>query len=113
MTAPDIRIETPETIHDWMVRGEAVVYDVREQHEWQEAHIDGALLLPLSQFDPAAISVPEGKRLVFHCRSGVRCGAAAQQMVLAGAPVGVDGTIYRLAGGIIGWAQSGLPVSQG
>ncbi|KZD12330.1 rhodanese-like domain-containing protein [Oceanibaculum pacificum] len=109
MPAPDIQMIDPETLRGWLVRGEAVLYDVRERHEWDEARIDGATLMPLSQFDAARIETPEGKKLVFHCRSGVRCGAAAGQMALAGA----QGPIYRLQGGIIAWAQAGLPFLRG
>ena len=111
-SAPDIRIETPATIHDWMVRGEAVLVDVREPQEWAQARIPGAVLLPLSGFDPALVEVPPGKKLVFHCRSGVRCGAAAELLVASGlAPK--DAPIHRLGGGILAWAQAGLPIEQG
>lgn len=109
---PDIRIESPATIHDWMSSGEALLVDVREPQEWAQARIPGAMLLPLSSFDPAAIDLPPGKKLVFHCRSGVRCGAAAEMLAASGlAPEGAP--IYRLAGGIIAWAQAGLPLEQG
>lgn len=112
MSAPDIRIETPATIHDWMVRGEAVLIDVREPQEWAQARIPGAVLLPLSSFDAAAVAVPAGKKLVFHCRSGVRCGAAAELLAASGqAPK--DAPIHRLGGGILAWAQAGLPIEQG
>ena len=84
---------------------------MREPPEWAQARITGAVLLPLSAFDPAAVMVPAGKKLVFHCRSGVRCGAAAELMLASGhAPAA---TIYRLRGGILAWAQAGLPFEQG
>lgn len=112
MSAPDIRVESPATIQDWMSRGEAMLVDVREPQEWAQARIPGALLLPLYSFDPAAIDLPPGKKLVFHCRSGVRCGAAAEMLAASGlAPK--DAPIHRLAGGIIAWAQAGLPIEQG
>lgn len=112
MSAPDIRIESPETIQDWMSCGEVLLVDVREPQEWAQARIPGAMLLPLSSFDPAAIDLPPGKKLVFHCRSGVRCGAAAELLAGAGlAPVDVP--IYRLGGGILAWIAAGLPVEQG
>ena len=116
MSAPDIRIESPATIHDWMVRGEAVLIDVREPQEWAQVRIPGAVLLPLSGFDPALVpalvGVQPGKKLVFHCRSGVRCGAAAELLSGAGLAPG-DAPIYRLGGGILAWIAAGLPVEQG
>ena len=117
MSAPDIRIESPATIHDWMVRGEAVLIDVREPQEWAQARISGAVLLPLSSFDPALVpalvGVPPGKKLVFHCLSGVRCGTAAELLAAASGLAPTDAPIHRLGGGIIAWVQAGLPLEQG
>lgn len=108
---PDIRLEATATIHDWMARGDVTLIDVREPQEWAQARIPGAVLLPLSSFDPAAVTVPPGKKLVFHCRSGVRCGAAAELLASAGrAPK--DAPIHRLAGGILAWIAAGLPIEQ-
>ncbi|GAB4191953.1 MAG: rhodanese-like domain-containing protein [Thalassobaculales bacterium] len=99
----------PDTLEAWLAEGSATVYDVREEHEWAAERIPGTRLLPLSRFDPAAAVAAPGSRLVFHCRSGVRCGQAAQLMRAAGH----DGTINRLAGGILGWKQAGKPTIAG
>ncbi len=93
----------PAQIKEWRDNGEAVIVDVREVNEWDEAHIPGATLLPLSTFDPAAIPDPKGKHLVFHCRSGRRCGLAAEKAVAAG----YKGVIKRMEGGFLAWAAAG------
>lgn len=98
----------PMTLAEWIARGEATVYDVREDHEWREARIPGAILLPLSRFDPAAVTATDDSRLVLHCRSGVRCGVAAERLIEAG----VTRPIWRLDGGIIQWARAGQPVER-
>jgi rhodanese-related sulfurtransferase len=87
----------------------AYVVDVREPHEYAEAHIAGATLMPLSQFDPSAISPPENKTLIFQCRSGQRCGVASERMIAAG----YQEEIYRMAGGLLAWTAAGLPVESG
>ena len=87
----------------------AFVVDVREAHEYAEAHIAGVTLMPLSQFDPDAISPPENKTLIFHCRSGQRCGMAAERLIAAG----YEGEISRMAGGLLAWTAAGLPVEAG
>ena len=85
---------------------EAYLVDVREPDEYAQAHIAEARLLPLSRFDPAAIRPPDGKRLIFHCRSGVRCGMASEALRASG----YTGPIGRMSGGLIGWIEAGLPV---
>ena len=69
-----------------MAKKDAVIVDCREKSEWDEGHLDGALLLPLSwlrdeskgdQFaEKLAGKVPK-KILYLHCRSGRRVLAAA------------------------------------
>jgi len=98
----------PETLRTWMAAEEAVVIDVREAHEHQAAHIEGSTLIPLSTFDPSAIPAHEGKKLVIHCASGVRCGMASQQLLASG----YNGQIHRLAGGIEAWYHAGGPIVQ-
>lgn len=99
---------SPDEIKKWQDAGNAVIVDVREQHEWDASHIPGAHLLPLSTFDPSEVPDSEGKHLVFHCRSGRRCGMAAEQMVAAG----YGGTIERMDGGFLAWQAAGFPEEQ-
>lgn len=99
----------PDTLRSWIETGEAVIVDVREAHEYAMAHIEGSTLIPLSAFDPTAIPEHDGKKLVIHCASGVRCGMASQQLVGSG----YRGQIHRLAGGIEAWYHAGGPIVQG
>lgn len=95
---------SPSDINGWRDADNVVIVDVREDNEWQEAHIPGAILMPLSTFDPAKIPDPHGKHLVFHCRSGRRCGMAAEKAVAAG----YSGTIKRMEGGFLAWDTAGF-----
>ena len=104
-----IEMVDPETVKDWLTSGSAHVIDVREPQERSDERIEGTEANPLSQFDVAAVTVPEGKKLVFHCRSGVRCGKAAERLEAAG----YEGTVYRLRGGVLGWKEAGLPTISG
>ncbi|HAA92722.1 MAG: sulfurtransferase [Rhodospirillaceae bacterium] len=97
---------SPETAKDWLESEEAVLVDVREAQEHTMARIEGATLISLSAFDPEQIPDHDGKKLIFHCASGVRCGMAAEQMISAGH----QDTIYRLQGGIQAWHEAGYPV---
>ncbi|EDP64842.1 Rhodanese-like protein [alpha proteobacterium BAL199] len=97
------------TLADWLNEGKTALFDVREEDEFAAARIAGSTLVPLSRFDPSAISAPDDHRIVLHCRSARRCGLAAEQLRLNGD----RRDLYRLEGGIIAWVQSGLPVEPG
>jgi rhodanese-related sulfurtransferase len=98
------------TAKQWIDAGTAVVVDVREANEYQAAHIASAHLMPLSTFNPAQLPpVPAGKKLLLHCRTANRCGTAAGILLQSG----YRGEINRMAGGLIAWANAGLPLESG
>ena len=83
------------------------VIDVREQDEWDAGHLAEATLVPLGElaerrheFDPAA-------PLVIVCRSGRRSLVAADYLRQMGFH-----QARSLAGGMIAWAEAGLPVER-
>ena len=99
-----VTVVSAHDVKEWDTSGSAVIIDVREPHEYRAEAIPGAFSLPLSMFDAARLPpVPEGKKLVFHCRSGVRCGSAAEAARLQG----YKGEIFRMEGGILAWKAIG------
>ncbi len=95
---------SPAQIKEWRDADAAVIVDVREANEWGEAHIPGAILMPLSTFNPSEIPDPGERHLVFHCRSGRRCGLVAEKAVAAG----YKGVIKRMEGGFLAWDAAGF-----
>ena len=81
-----------------------LLIDVREPHEYEAERIHGALLYPLSTFDPADIPEPGGREVVFSCRSGRRSVTASLAAQEQGFAYG-----SHLAGGILAWKSAGLP----
>jgi rhodanese-related sulfurtransferase len=82
--------------------------DVREPDELAEARIEGAQQhIPLAELGVRAGEIGADRPLVVYCRSGVRSAMAVD--ALRGA--GYDA--HNLAGGILAWADAGLPVSPG
>jgi sulfur-carrier protein adenylyltransferase/sulfurtransferase len=77
-----------------------VVVDVREPHEWEIAHIDGARLIPLSQLPDRLNELDGHGEIVTHCHHGVRSMKALE--ILRGAGFG---KVRSLAGGIDAWAE--------
>lgn len=91
-----------------LLRGhEAVLIDVREPGEFESERIPGALLFPLSGFDPACLPLDGTKRLIFQCGTGRRSAQAAQQLLEAG-----SAEATHLAGGITAWKAAGLPLTR-
>jgi len=85
-----------------------LLIDVREESEWNEVHIPGAMLIPLSQFVARQDEIPAGRALIMQCRSGGRSGQAALVLRTAG-----RSNVANLAGGITDWEAAGLPVTYG
>jgi rhodanese-related sulfurtransferase len=98
-----------KTLAAWLQAGEADLYDVREVMEFEAARIPGSTLVPLSTFDPSAVDTTSSRRLVFHCKSGVRCGMATELVRAAG----FEGPIFRLEGGILAWNAEGGNIQPG
>ena len=96
---------TPAELRDGLARGEIVLIDVRETHEYAAERIPGALLYPLSTFDSAAVPVVPGKKLVMQCAAGGRSMRAAQALVALEV-----GAVHNLDGGINAWKNQGLPL---
>lgn len=94
---------TPAQVARKLASHEIMLIDVREPDEFAVERIHGALLYPLSSFDPTAL--PTSLPIVFQCGSGMR---SAKAMAAAGkAGIAVAG---QLAGGIQAWKQARLPI---
>ena len=94
---------TPEETEAKLKAGEITLVDVREPREYAAERIPGALLFPLSTFDPHALPVGGPRPVVFHCGSGKRSANAVAACQAAG--VAVD---THVAGGLMAWKAAGL-----
>jgi rhodanese-related sulfurtransferase len=99
---------TPEDVSKGMEDGRYLLVDVREPNEVAAEAYPGGVVVPLSTFDPKAIPDPQGKQVVFACRSGKRSVTASLAAQAAGLPYD-----KHLAGGILGWKAAGLPTKTG
>jgi len=95
---------TPEEVAKGLTEGRVLLVDVREPNETDVERYPGAVIVPLSGFDPAAIPDPHGKQVVFACRSGRRSVTASLAAQEQGYPYD-----SHLAGGILAWKAAGLP----
>jgi sulfur-carrier protein adenylyltransferase/sulfurtransferase len=98
----------PHSAHDEVERGEAVLIDTREPHEWDAAHLQAARLVsPASVAELVPELVPDrSKRLLLYCATGNRSARAADVLQNE---LGYE-NVASIAGGIEAWQQTGLPV---
>jgi molybdopterin/thiamine biosynthesis adenylyltransferase/rhodanese-related sulfurtransferase len=98
---------TPAQAREELGNGSVVLLDTREPHEYAEAHLDKAELVPpsevIARIDELAPD-PE-QRLILYCRTGNRSARAAQELKELG-----YGNAASVAGGIVEWQEQGLPV---
>ena len=92
---------TPRQVKERLERGDNfVLVDVRETHEWDIANIEGAKLIPLSEFEKRIGELDPDADIVVHCKMGGR-SAKAQDMLLANGFTKVK----NMVGGITRWAD--------
>jgi rhodanese-related sulfurtransferase len=101
----NVRDLTPQEVAQGLKEGHVVLVDVREPNETALERFPGAVLVPLSSFDPATIPAPPGSEGVFACRSGRRSATAS----LAAQEQGFAYNSH-LAGGLLAWKAAGLPI---
>jgi rhodanese-related sulfurtransferase len=99
-----VRDLMPEEVARGMQEGRIVLVDVREPNETEVERFPDSVLVPLSAFDLSAIPDPNGREVVFACRSGRRSVTASLAAQEQGLPYG-----SHLAGGILAWKAAGLP----
>lgn len=76
-----------------------VLLDVREDWEWDIAHIDGARHLPMGRIPGNLASIDPEQPLVCICHHGVRSRQVALFLEHHGCS-----SVYNLTGGIAAWA---------
>src|SRR5262249_22296124 len=99
-----VRDLTPQEVARGLDEGRMLLVDVREPNETALERYPDAVIVPLSAFDAAAIPDPQGREVVFACRSGRRSVTASLAAQEQGYPYGGN-----LAGGIWAWKAAGLP----
>ena len=95
------------TVRDWLEAGDALLVDVREAEEFEEERIPGAVMTPMSVFDPERFPRLRGMKLVLMCASGRRSRAAAAQLLQEG-----HANLFNMAGGLYAWKDANYPTAQ-
>jgi molybdopterin/thiamine biosynthesis adenylyltransferase/rhodanese-related sulfurtransferase len=85
-----------------------VLLDVREQDEWQEGHLPGALHVPRGNLESRVEALLQDKDadIVVYCAGGHRSAFAAKTLEELGYT-----SLRSMAGGFTDWKRNGFPVT--
>jgi len=82
----------------------AALVDVRENTEWQQGHVAGSRHIPMGELVARIGEVPTDRPVVVVCHSGHRSAQVTAWLVAQGYDAA------NLDGGLVAWAQAGLPL---
>ena len=108
---PFTRISVAEA-KEKLDKGEAVMVDVREPHEYAEVHASGVRLIPVNTVIGEVKQIRDfagDKEVLFICKSGQRSALAAEFATAAGLD---DIALYNVEGGTLAWVEGGLPTGE-
>ncbi|HYU90128.1 MAG TPA: molybdopterin-synthase adenylyltransferase MoeB [Gemmatimonadales bacterium] len=94
-----VEITAHELRDEWQRHPDLLVVDVREPHEHEIAHIDGAVLIPLGELPDRLGELDGHREIVTHCHHGARSLKALEILKAAG-----FSKVRSLRGGIDAWA---------
>ncbi|HSJ03517.1 MAG: rhodanese-like domain-containing protein, partial [Verrucomicrobium sp.] len=98
---PDVPAVTVQELHAMQQAGEDFyLLDVREPYEAEIAVIPGATLIPLGQLPDRVDEVPKDKKVVIHCRSGMRSAKALGILQEHGYQ-----DLWNVTGGVLAWSD--------
>jgi rhodanese-related sulfurtransferase len=87
-----------------LVEGGAQVVDVRGDHEHAAGHIAGAQHIRLDLLTEEHEALDRDRPIVFYCRAGNRSELPANAFRASGWEA------YHVDGGLLAWAEAGLPL---
>ena len=93
------------TTAQYQNRDDVLLIDVREQWEYDEGHIPGITLIPMSEIEGRLSEIPTDKEVIVTCRSGNRSSQVTSYLQ----GLGYD-NVHNMEGGILAWQAAGLPV---
>ena len=96
---------SPAEVYDIITNDEDyIILDVRTQDEYNEGHLEKALLIPIDELEGRIDELDQNNPIIVYCRSGVRSNRAANILIENG-----FSEVYDM-GGIMGWQEEGFPV---
>jgi rhodanese-related sulfurtransferase/biotin operon repressor len=64
----DVEVIDREELRERLVRGDAILIDVRPHEEYEAGHIEGARSIPIEELDEHLAELPGDRQIVAYCR---------------------------------------------
>ena len=96
---------SPKQASEMYAERKAVIVDVRDDSEWNEQHIPGAIHIPLAQLNGRISELKQYKDtpVITQCKAGGRSAKAFEVLKSVGFT-----KVYNMDGGIMAWDKAGL-----
>jgi rhodanese-related sulfurtransferase len=98
----DVTVEEAKSLVESNVS--LIIVDVRTREEYDSGHIEGAILIPVSELEGRINELSKEEELLIYCRTGNRSSNSVNILKANGYT-----KIFHMNDGIIGWIQAGYP----
>jgi len=92
---------------NWMQQGRVHVIDVRDEYEWDEKHIPGAVHNFVGYLEGNLPQLSKDSEIVVHCNVGHRSGLAVSILKRHGFT-----RVHNMLGGLKAWEELDLPLEK-
>jgi rhodanese-related sulfurtransferase len=96
----DVTVEETRTLIE--SKPNLIILDVRTQGEYEDGHLEGALLIPIVELEGRLNELSKDKEILVYCRTGNRSSNAVNILEKNGFT-----KIYHMNNGINAWIQAG------
>lgn len=90
-----------------LAKGNVFLLDVRTPDEYRQAHLKGAVLIPVNEIERRLREVPKNRPVVVYCAVGSRSGIVAGYLAGKG-----FSEVYNMSDGIVGWYRNGFSIER-
>ena len=98
----DVTVEEAKSLVESNVS--LIIVDVRTREEYDSGHIEGAILIPVSELEGRINELSKEEELLIYCRTGNRSSNSVNILKANGYT-----KIFHMDDGIIAWIQAGYP----
>ncbi len=106
---------SPETVLSlYREENKITIIDVRQDWEYAQGHIPGAILIPLNQLPKRVSEIPREGLVILVCRSGGRSGGRSRQawklLSQQGSGYLPFENVHNMVGGMNAWIRAGYEI---